>query len=76
MYRDPILTLQELANDQALVYALLPRRQKISRISFARKVPTPTDRPTLDPNLDPSSNPTTLSSLTPARCSLWPQLRP
>ena len=28
------------ANDQALVYALLPRRQKINRIAFARKVLT------------------------------------
>ena len=28
------------ATDQALVYALLPRRQKINRIAFARKVRT------------------------------------
>lgn len=35
------------ANDQALLYALLPRRQKINRIAFARKVrPAPLHQPT------------------------------
>lgn len=35
------------ANDQALLYALLPRRQKINRIAFARKVrPAPLCQPT------------------------------
>ena len=69
------------ANDQALLYALLPRRQKINRIAFARKVrPAPLHQPTsTSPPLAVTVSLTRTLSLTLIRgpisliSSPWPQ---